>query len=1657
MAPQQRIEAVLDKEGTTPVLPLLQAAQHLLKPNGSIVGRDVADTIRPLFRTFCSAIPTFYEEAKTKPALASIDGRSPISHSRIQEFIVNEYGPTLHALGFGRGHRIALVLPNGPELALAIVATAQYASCVPLSANGAASELKADLLRAGVDLVVGPYSGRIHNDFIQNSQATDERFHVMPWTETDWSMFAEIEQTATGLGIPFAGLVPSPYESGIFKIVTNAATDTLRFSDRHEIICPINRSTKAFLTKENTLNDEVLVLFTSGTTGNKKLVPHQLGDILTAATTIALSWALTPDDVNCNLMPLFHVGGIVRQVFSPLVSGGCVICCPSFDPSIFWLLHVTKQAFTWYYAAPTMHQLILQTGQADGFLVEGKHCPPLRMIANAAGGLLPSLALQLRDTFVGATVLPSYGMTECMPISSPPATYQLEKPGTSGVAVGPEIAILNTTTMKSLPIGEDGPICVRGDPCFRGYGRIANDFSEAVNDTFMADGWFNTGDLGHLDKDGYLFITGRSKEVINRGGEIISPMEVEEAVLSHSDISLAAAFSAPHDVLQEVVGIVVVMMADRPRLDLASLHEFLGERLAAPKWPQCLIFMDGLPKSHTNKLLRVKLGSRLGLPELRDDMLAIDRTWEGKCPPQGTPLDVAIPVFPVSVSAEEIEEKLASMLVTTKNQNLRVIPHSTRTGSLVCYVYNLDRMNAILLARKALPRYAVPSHFVSLDTIELLSGKVLPSPSMKDAVASLLQRSSSANTIDPVVDNLQSLFAELLSLDYLPGPEANFFHIGGSSMLASQLASKLRKQFGIACSGAEIFHNTNCNDLAKLIYQRSDDFATISPIDSKLNDQSGPSGRVVDDHGAPFPSKRLAMDGSFLRSLFQLVPILIIFPIWQISRYILFFCFLLWSIDVVPGTRDIGTFIAAYLAFHLCWITITPLVFVAIKWSVIGRYKAGRYPIWGSYYLRWWFVDICRKLFLRGIWGSNEVYLNIYYRLLGAKIGKGARISLEADVAEFDLVNVGENAAVEDCTLRAFGVDNGAMILGPVHVGNNGSVGAKSVVAPFTSVPDDGHLGPVTSSYEVGKALDLKNRQFNRRCLAEPSIWLQVCLGSPITFAVNCFAQIPSLLILIWMLRYKGQRGEEFLTLNDLMEWLCDPKRIPFYIGIRVARNIVSPFFYMAAAIVAKKTVIGKFKAGPRDTWSSWSLFRHWLAATLFSRKKIQAVTDLIGRHYELVSVLYRLLGAKVGKRVFWPGSQPVFTGEFDLLEIGDDVVFGSRSGIFMTTDTSCEKVVLCAGANVADNCVVLPGSVVGKNAVLGSNSVCPLGWYLPEGSVWFGSKGCEPDCLDKGVVTNFDGPILVTDIDVKTVPMVGDATTLRPFGKAFYRGEASYSVWPLHVIIAATLLIRSILSVFHTLPLLGAIQGGGAILYGLPLIDRVYDSHEYNFFHVYFAILFVFFFTHALRVALWLVIELTAKWTLMGRREEGRYNYDTSSYAQRWELYQLISKVRKFNRLNFLDFLSGTPFMAAYFRLNGGRIGRDCCLFPAGADPFMPEPDLVTMGDRCVVDCASIVCHLNTRGNFELARITLENECTLRTRSRLQQGCYMEHGSQLLEKSLAMTGEVIEANSVWQGGPASWWFQYSQRSLYMADEEETADEKTNLLKAKVSSYNVQL
>lgn len=785
--------------------PLLATCTPLVRQNGMIVGTEIAQKTRQDYATLLSCIPTV--DSNCGPSfLASVDGRLPLTHAACKDFIT-ELGRVLHeGLGIGRGQRVALVLPNGPELALAILALSQWAACVPLSATGAVSELQADLERCGPDLIIGPYSAgplpvatpmeqhQAHeSDEVRSKLA--QTYNVLGGETRDWLVHRHVEEVAELLGIPFCGLVPHPTRAGPFKLYVplqkkskkEKAATTLNYDDLPLI--PRDARTNPKLpvdTQPNTGHDEALVLFTSGTTGNKKLVPHQIGDLLTAASVIALSWQLHPLDVNCNLMPLFHVGGIVRQVFSPLVSGSTVICCPSFDADLFWGL-LQKQAFNWYYAAPTMHQIILQTGKA--LLEERFTTFSLKMIANAAGGLLPSLALELRQTFKAA-VLPSYGMTECMPISSPPANYDLSKPGTSGVPVGPEVAILNLATIEPLPPMEEGAICVRGEPCFRGYGVLANDSKAAKPDSLMKDGWFNTCDLGYLDADGYLYITGRSKEVINRGGEIIAPMEVEEAVLSHPGVRACAAFSAAHDVLQETVVIVIVPEPNQPRrLDLPTLQAHVADKLGTPKWPQCLVYMEGgLPKSHTNKLLRVKLGSRLGLSELNDDMTTWARTFESKCPPQGTPLTDAIPCKLVSIDPAHVEKTLRTEM---KSDDIWVVPYPNRPGAVVAYVSEeLDRRVLIDVATDKLDRYAVPSHVCQVESLSDRSASAMkhlvPKPS--DAVASILTGGSGGGAADPLVEQVQGMFVELLTLDYVPTPDTNFFYVGGTSMRASQLA-----------------------------------------------------------------------------------------------------------------------------------------------------------------------------------------------------------------------------------------------------------------------------------------------------------------------------------------------------------------------------------------------------------------------------------------------------------------------------------------------------------------------------------------------------------------------------------------------------------------------------------------------------------------------------------------------------------------------------------------------------------------------------------------------------------------------------------------------------------------------------------------------------
>lgn len=286
-----------------------------------------------------------------------------------------------------------------------------------------------------------------------------------------------------------------------------------------------------------------------------------------------------------------------------------------------------------------MHQMICAEAHSRG-PASTTQVSKVRFIANAAGALLPVVAEDMKEVF-NCTILPGYGMTECMPISAPPTDYKLDRPGTSGRAIGPELEIFDD---KGQPVasGTVGNIVVRGSPLFQGY----EGNEKATKDSFFEGGWFNTGDLGYFDKDKYLYITGRSKEVINRGGEIISPFEVEEALLQHPAIAKCLCFAAKHDKLEETIGVIVVTKEGHRRPDLNELNRWAGDHLHPSKWPYVLVYMKDVPKGKTNKAQRIRFHERCGLPTFSDDMPNSKRCFEAEAPPPGVALKSPIECAP---------------------------------------------------------------------------------------------------------------------------------------------------------------------------------------------------------------------------------------------------------------------------------------------------------------------------------------------------------------------------------------------------------------------------------------------------------------------------------------------------------------------------------------------------------------------------------------------------------------------------------------------------------------------------------------------------------------------------------------------------------------------------------------------------------------------------------------------------------------------------------------------------------------------------------------------------------------------------------------------------------------------------------------------------
>jgi acyl-CoA synthetase (AMP-forming)/AMP-acid ligase II len=342
-------------------------------------------------------------------------------------------------------------------------------------------------------------------------------------------------------------------------------------------------------------DDVALVLHTSGSTGRPKRVPLSHANLAVSAANVARCYVLGDDDVSMCVMPLFHVHGLVASTLATFASGGTVVVPAKFSPLAFWRI-ARDHGVTWYSAVPTIHQLLLARA-ADPTAASRR--PPgaerLRFIRSCSAALPPRVMHALENAF-GAPVVEAYGMTEAAhQMTSNPLPPAARKPGSVGRGTDVRVSIMNAHG-QHCKAGERGEVVVRGPNVITGY-----ENNPEANAASFVDGWFRTGDRGYLDADGYLHLVARIKELINRGGEKISPREIDDVLLAHPAVAEAVSFGVPHGTWGEEVAAAVVV---RQSVSEDDLLEYCRAHLAEYKRPKQIHITDAIPRTATGKIQR---------------------------------------------------------------------------------------------------------------------------------------------------------------------------------------------------------------------------------------------------------------------------------------------------------------------------------------------------------------------------------------------------------------------------------------------------------------------------------------------------------------------------------------------------------------------------------------------------------------------------------------------------------------------------------------------------------------------------------------------------------------------------------------------------------------------------------------------------------------------------------------------------------------------------------------------------------------------------------------------------------------------------------------------------------------------------------------------
>ena len=495
-------------------------------------------------------VRNIFENVKDENIALTSEISSKLSYKDLKLFI-NKISKQLAGNGLSNKDRAAIVLPNGPYMASSFLAISSYMSAAPLNPSYKSEEYEFYLKDLNPKIVLVE----------KNSDNP-------------------VVDVAKKLKIELCEINPEKDgPSGIFNIYEN--------------------ETEYSLPDEN---DESLVLHTSGTTSRPKIVPLTNKNIFSSAENISKSLNLSESDHCLNIMPLFHIHGLIAILASSMRAGASVCASDGFN-AIKFLDLAKSEKINWYSGVPTMHQTILLRARRNSEIAKELK---LRLIRSSSASLPPAVFKDLNDVF-NCPVIEAYGMTEAThQMTSNPLPPKQQKAGFVGLPAGPEVCIMNENG-DVLKQGEEGEVCIKGENVTLGY-----DNNEEANKTSFTNGWFRTGDQGYFDKEGYLKISGRLKEIINKGGEKISPLEVDNVLMDHPFIDQAVCFGYDDKMLGENIASAIIIKSGETCSENDVL-EYAQEKLAKFKIPKKIFFVEEIPKGATGKLQRNVLAKKFGL------------------------------------------------------------------------------------------------------------------------------------------------------------------------------------------------------------------------------------------------------------------------------------------------------------------------------------------------------------------------------------------------------------------------------------------------------------------------------------------------------------------------------------------------------------------------------------------------------------------------------------------------------------------------------------------------------------------------------------------------------------------------------------------------------------------------------------------------------------------------------------------------------------------------------------------------------------------------------------------------------------------------------------------------------------------------------------